>query len=286
MKGFVVTVMTLLVPTQEVALPQQMTISEIAQATGVSTKEIEKLNPKISKEKIHFDTIRIPNKHVHRVQPDEQLSHILKRYHLTEKELQNYNPHFHSLQTNQWLALSPKGLAILFEPQLTKNPQIEQRPLHTLQQPQKHSHKTRTRSEKQNKAHHHVKNDKPIQPVLPFVPNKVISLPKHNVPINLYTQGQCTFYAFQRRLELNSPISNLWGDAKYWGDQARYQGFVVNNIPQLGAILVTKEGVYGHVAIVEKILPTHIVVSEMNWIAPYVVNQRIIHDFNQYDYIH
>ena len=70
------------------------------------------------------------------------------------------------------------------------------------------------------------------------------------------------------------------------GDQARYQGFVVNNIPQLGAILVTKEGVYGHVAIVEKILPTHIIVSEMNWIAPYVVNQRIIHDFNQYDYIH
>ncbi|PTF39463.1 LysM peptidoglycan-binding domain-containing protein [Staphylococcus chromogenes] len=114
MKGFIVTVMTLLVPTQEVALPQQMTISEIAQATGVSTKEIEKLNPKISKEKIHFDTIRFPNKHVHRVQPDEQLSHILKRYHLTEKEFQNYNPHFHSLQTNQWLALSPKGLAILF----------------------------------------------------------------------------------------------------------------------------------------------------------------------------
>lgn len=287
MKGFIVTVMTLLVLTQEIALPQQMTISEIAQATGVSTKEIEKLNPKISKEKIHFDTIRFPNKHVHRVQPDEQLSHILKRYHLTEKEFQNYNPHFHSLQTNQWLALSPKGLAILFEPQLTKNPQIEQRPLHTLQQSQKYDRKQRARRVVQKKiTHKHAKKDKLIQPVLPFVPNKVISLPKHNVPINLYTQGQCTFYAFQRRLELNSPISNLWGDAKYWGDQARYQGFVVNNTPQLGAILVTKEGVYGHVAIVEKILPTHIIVSEMNWIAPYVVNQRIIYDFNQYDYIH
>lgn len=285
MKGFIVTVMTLLVPTQEVALPEQMTISEIAQATGVSTKEIEKLNPKISKEKVHFDSIRFPNKHVHRVQTDEQLSHILKRYRLTEKEFQNYNPHFHALQTNQWLALSPKGLAILFKPQLTKNPQIEQRSLHTLQQSQNYARKQRTRRVEQKKKTH-AKNDKLIQPVLPYVPNKVIPLPKHNAAINLYTQGQCTFYAFQRRLELNAPISNLWGDAKYWGDQARNQGFVVNNTPQLGAILVTKEDVYGHVAIVEKILPTHIIVSEMNWIAPYVVNQRFIHDFKQYDYIH
>ncbi|WP_457826602.1 hypothetical protein, partial [Staphylococcus aureus] len=83
------------------------------------------------------------------------------------------------------------GLAILFEPQLTKNPQIEQRPLHTLQQSQKYARKQRARRVVQKKiTHKHAKKDKLIRPVLPFVPNKVISLPKHNVPINLYTQGQ------------------------------------------------------------------------------------------------
>ena len=33
---------------------------------------------------------------------------------------------------------------------------------------------------------------------------------------NLYTEGQCTWYVFDKRSQAGKPISTYWSDAKYW----------------------------------------------------------------------
>jgi surface antigen/LysM repeat protein len=81
---------------------------------------------------------------------------------------------------------------------------------------------------------------------------------------NTYYTGNCTAYAFDRRVELGLPISASWGNATTWDNGARAAGLNVTNIPTVGAIM-QNEGGYGHVAIVEKILPNgDVEVSEMN----------------------
>lgn len=294
MKGYILaTFLTLSVPTQEIALLQPMTFLDVAQTTGVSIEELEKLNYYSPKDKMTSNYIRFPNRHVHFVQSGEQLSNILERYHMTEKKFKKYNPRFHTLQANQWLALSSKGLALLFEPLPHTSFKTARHSLHANHhRPQLFQNKKRTSPEKPDKLmRNFTRKDNLIQQTSSSFSTTIIQpLITHSKEQytlkNLYTKGQCTFYAFQRRLELNLPILNGWGDAKYWGEKAKQQGLMVNSTPHPGAILVAKEGLYGHVAIVEKVFQEYIVISEMNWIAPNVINQRVINDYHRYEYIH
>jgi len=81
---------------------------------------------------------------------------------------------------------------------------------------------------------------------------------------NTYFTGNCTAYAFDRRVELGLPVSASWGNATTWDNGARAAGLSVSNVPSVGAIM-QNEGGYGHVAIVERLLPNgDIEVSEMN----------------------
>ncbi len=41
----------------------------------------------------------------------------------------------------------------------------------------------------------------------------------------------CTWYVYERRLQLGRPISSFWGNANTWATSARAAGFVVNNTP-------------------------------------------------------
>lgn len=38
---------------------------------------------------------------------------------------------------------------------------------------------------------------------------------------NLYTEGQCTWYVFDKRSQAGKPISTYWSDAKYWHQMQR-----------------------------------------------------------------
>ena len=38
--------------------------------------------------------------------------------------------------------------------------------------------------------------------------------------LNLYAKGQCTYYVFDRIRQDGNMISNRWGDAKYWANEA------------------------------------------------------------------
>ena len=83
--------------------------------------------------------------------------------------------------------------------------------------------------------------------------------------------GWCTYYVATKR-------NVTWrGDAGYWYANAAAQGYPVGPTPKVGAIMVTWESWAGHVAYVEAVNPDGSwVVSEMNWLAFDVIDERTI----------
>lgn len=83
---------------------------------------------------------------------------------------------------------------------------------------------------------------------------------------NYYSWGSCVYYAFNRRAQMNKPVSNQWGNAKYWASNARRAGYTVKRKPRYGAVMVSQAGYYGHVAVVERVNKNgSYLVSEMNF---------------------
>jgi len=88
---------------------------------------------------------------------------------------------------------------------------------------------------------------------------------------NGFPAGWCTYYVATKR-------QVTWrGDAGYWYQNASAQGYAVGPTPKVGAIMVTWESWAGHVAYVEAVNPDGSwMVTEMNWVAFDVINQRTI----------
>lgn len=109
---------------------------------------------------------------------------------------------------------------------------------------------------------------------------------------NRYAPGNCTWYAYERRAQLGRPVGSFWGNANTWAMNARAAGYLVNNAPAAGAVLVDTAGYYGHVGVVERVLDNgDIVITEMNNYAYggfNVVNTRTISAGQAagYQYIH
>ena len=88
---------------------------------------------------------------------------------------------------------------------------------------------------------------------------------------NKFPVGWCTYYVATKR-------NVAWnGDAGYWYQNASAMGYAVGPTPKVGAIMVTWESWAGHVAYVEAVNPDGSwVVSEMNWVAFDVIDERTI----------
>jgi len=86
-----------------------------------------------------------------------------------------------------------------------------------------------------------------------------------------FPYGQCTWYVAQKRY---IPWS---GHAKYWLAQARRYGFKTGRVPRVGAIMVTRESWYGHVAYVEAVKGNWVTISEMNHLGVGVKSVRTLH---------
>lgn len=87
---------------------------------------------------------------------------------------------------------------------------------------------------------------------------KVLSHPA-GASNNAYPYGWCTYYVATRRY-----VPAHWGDAKSWLSSAQRAGYSTGRDPVPGAIVVTGESYYGHVAYVESVSGGSITISEMN----------------------
>ena len=96
------------------------------------------------------------------------------------------------------------------------------------------------------------------------------------MPGNTYAWGNCTWWAYAMRRWANSPIPNTWGNANTWDDNAKRDGYIVNDTPAAGAVFQTDEGPYGHVAYVIEVnqISGDWKISEMNARGLNVVSQR------------
>ena len=82
---------------------------------------------------------------------------------------------------------------------------------------------------------------------------------------NRYAAGNCTWYAYERRVQLGKPVGSFWGNANTWASNAQAAGYQVNNKPSAGAILADRAGYFGHVGVVERVEPNgDIYITEMN----------------------
>jgi LysM repeat protein len=90
-------------------------------------------------------------------------------------------------------------------------------------------------------------------------------------PATGFPVGWCTWYVATKR-------NVTWrGDAGFWYANASAQGYPVGSTPKVGAIMVTWESWAGHVAYVEAVnADGSWVVSEMNWLAFDVIDERTI----------
>ena len=87
---------------------------------------------------------------------------------------------------------------------------------------------------------------------------------------NRFVAGQCTWYVANMR---NIP----WmGNAIEWWPNARAAGFAEGQTPQVGAIMVTSESGYGHVALVTAVNGSSWTVTEMNYNGPFVTDSRTL----------
>ncbi|GAC1613732.1 MAG: hypothetical protein NVS9B1_22570 [Candidatus Dormibacteraceae bacterium] len=88
---------------------------------------------------------------------------------------------------------------------------------------------------------------------------------------NRFTYGYCTWYVANRRY-----IPWL-GNAIDWWPNARAYGFAEGGVPAVGAVMVTRESGYGHVAYVESVRADGSwTVSEMNFVGWNVISSRTI----------
>jgi surface antigen len=110
---------------------------------------------------------------------------------------------------------------------------------------------------------------------------------------NRYAYGNCTWYAYERRVQLGLPVGSFWGNAATWAMYARAAGYRVDSTPSVGAIAqwnAYQGGSYyaGHVGIVESVNSDgSITISEMNYLYNFNrVTSRTISPSSVSNFIH
>ena len=88
---------------------------------------------------------------------------------------------------------------------------------------------------------------------------------------NGYPYGYCTYYVATRRA-----VPVHWGNAGQWLSSAKSAGYSTGSEPAVGAIMVSRESWWGHVAYVESVNGSTITVSEMNYAGWGVTSRRTL----------
>lgn len=115
---------------------------------------------------------------------------------------------------------------------------------------------------------------------------------KTRVQNDWYAWGNCTYWAAYRRIQIGEPIPNTWGNAITWAVRAAKDGYLVNHVPSVGAIMQQTNalGGLGHVAFVEQVNPINgsWTISEMNRVGFDEVDYRTMSESMalKYNFIH
>ncbi|MDK7752602.1 MULTISPECIES: COG3942 and LysM peptidoglycan-binding domain-containing protein [Staphylococcus] len=271
-------------------------LSNIAHAFATTTHTIQSLNHMEFVQSVKVgQTLVLPDEDIVEVKEGDTLQSIANKHHLSLNELYQLNPFItETIYPGQLIAVSEKGSSHL-------DNQLQS--AYVQSDSNNDSFTTGVTTENSN-AFTRLAND--------YIPVKQQSWSNNSVDArnttsndhnlhnnsyqskhyvaggqNYYAWGQCTYYAFDRRQQLGKSIGNLWGNANNWASAARQNGYVVNATPEVGAILQSSAGNYGHVGIVERQNSDgSILVSEMNMQGLGQKSYRTIYNSGQYNYIH
>ena len=114
---------------------------------------------------------------------------------------------------------------------------------------------------------------------------------------NAYPPRQCTLWAYLRRHQLGLPVGSYMGNGEAWARTGRSLGYLVNNTPHVGAVMVFARGQrvtswnadwqYGHVAVVERVnADGSVLVSEGGTGFATFPAYETIYNASQYEYVH
>lgn len=93
------------------------------------------------------------------------------------------------------------------------------------------------------------------------------SAPSNNFPLSPINNGNCTWYAYGRTLEVYGQGFGAasFGNAGDWFNNARARGLSTGSTPKAGSIICWGGGGYGHVAFVEEVSGSTVTWTESNY---------------------
>lgn len=214
------------------------TLSSIAQDNGISTNTVKWAN-KLTDDTIKpgWDLIILPtNGTVHKVNSNDTLPDIAKKYGVTMQSIIAYNglANAEDLEPDQMLII--KGGIVNDKPK-----------------------------PKNNIASRGVRSKAAVGGFETPTPEDADFGNGHEFP-----WGYCTYYVASKR---HVPWG---GNAKQWLNNARGYGSVISKTPTPGAIFVSTHGKYGHVALVESVSDDTYTISEMNYEAFGKIDKRTL----------
>ncbi|BDR52652.1 CHAP domain-containing protein [Bombiscardovia nodaiensis] len=112
-----------------------------------------------------------------------------------------------------------------------------------------------------------------------------------------YPARNCTLWAYIRRSQLGLPVGSYMGNGADWANSGRSMGYLVNNTPHVGAVMVFARGQrvtnwyadpqYGHVAVVERVNGDgSVLVSEGGTGFPTFPYPEVIQNASSFQYVH
>lgn len=280
---------------------EEANLSDIARAFATTTNTIQSLNHLENVQIVQVgQTLVLPDTDIVEVKEGDTLQDIAYKYKLTLDEIYQLNPYLNEIiYPGQLIAVSQKGSSHL-------NNQITSMYAQRANNENNESGIASINESTASNTHHFTSLSNHSTPVYQQTwsysnavasNNEVNDVGHHDSYYqpsqtvangqNYYDWGQCTYYAFDRRQQLGKSVGSLWGNANNWASAARQNGYVVNSTPEVGAIIQSSAGNYGHVGVVERQnTDGSILVSEMNWNGFGQKSYRTIHNTGQYNYIH
>lgn len=269
----------------DIKVKEGQSLDNIAKEYGTSVSEIKSLN-NIDTDVTVGQTLKVLEDNIYTIQEGDTLNKIAKKFDVKVSDLKEWN----NLSSD--LIIVGDELKVASE---TSEPTAEPTSLtvNAPESPAQEDALLRYVFEQTSYGNVYNSEDSVAYVAPTFNENQSIqntapvsySRPNTGGGSNLYTSGQCTYYAFSKRPDLG----NTWGNANNWANAAAQAGYTVNNSPAAGSILQSTAGGYGHVAYVDKVnADGSIQVSEMNYQGEGIVSSRTISASaaGSYNYIH